>query len=90
MQPIPDPQRTPLQLVTGCVSQTTTALLVLVAQMAKHAPAVQETWVQSLGQEDHLETEWLSPPVFLAGEFHGLRSLAGNSLWGHRDLNTTE
>ena len=29
----------------------------LVAQMVKNAPAVQETWVQSLGQEDPLEKE---------------------------------
>ena len=27
----------------------------LVAQMVKNLPAVQETWVQSLGQEDALE-----------------------------------
>ena len=27
----------------------------LVAQMVKNLPAVQETWVQSLGQEDPLE-----------------------------------
>ena len=27
----------------------------LVAQMVKNLPAVQETWVQSLGQEDLLE-----------------------------------
>ena len=29
----------------------------LVAQMVKHLPAMQETWVQSLGQEDPLEKE---------------------------------
>ena len=27
------------------------------AQMVKHLPAMQETWVQSLGQEDPLEKE---------------------------------
>ena len=27
----------------------------LVAQMVKHLPAMQETWVSSLGQEDPLE-----------------------------------
>ena len=27
---------------------------------------------------------------FLPGEFHGQRSLAGYSPWGHKDLNTTE
>ena len=29
-------------------------------------------------------------PVFLPGEFHGQRSLLGYSLWGHKELNTTE
>ena len=29
----------------------------LVAQMVKSLPAVRETWVQSLGQEDPLEKE---------------------------------
>ena len=29
----------------------------LVAQMVKHLPAMQETWVQSLSQEDSLEKE---------------------------------
>ena len=29
----------------------------LVAQMVKNMPAMQETWVQSLGQEDPLEKE---------------------------------
>ena len=29
----------------------------LVAQMVQHLPAMQETWVQSLGQEDPLEKE---------------------------------
>ena len=28
--------------------------------------------------------EWLPLPVFLLGEFHGQRSLAGYSLWYHR------
>ena len=36
---------------------------------------MQETWVQSLGQEDPLEKEWLPILVFLPGEFHGQRSL---------------
>ena len=29
-------------------------------------------------------------PVFLPGEFHGQRSLAGYSPWGHKELDTTE
>ena len=34
--------------------------------------------------------EWLPIPVFLPGEFHGQRSLAGYSPWGHKKLDTTE
>ena len=34
--------------------------------------------------------EWLLTPVFLSGEFHGQRSLAGYSPWGHKELEMTE
>ena len=34
--------------------------------------------------------EWQPIPVFLSGEFHGQRSLASYSLWGHKDLDMTE
>ena len=37
--------------------------------MVKNLSAVQETQVQSLGQEDLLEKEWLPTPVFLPGKF---------------------
>ena len=33
---------------------------------------------------------WQPIPVFLPGEFHGQRSLAGYSPWGHKELDTTE
>ena len=33
---------------------------------------------------------WQPTPVFLLGEFHGQRSLAGYSPWGHTELDTTE
>ena len=33
---------------------------------------------------------WLPTPVFLPGEFHGQRSLAGYSPWGHKESDTTE
>ena len=64
-----------------------TCLLELVAQMVKNLPAMQETWVWSLGREDPLE--WLLTPVFLPGEFHGQRSLVGYSPWGHKESDTT-
>ena len=46
----------------------------LMAQMVKNLPAVQETWVQSLAQEDPLEKEMASIPLFLPGKFHGQRT----------------
>ena len=45
--------------------------------MVKNLPAVQETQIQSLGWEDPLEREWQPVPVFLLGESHGQKSLAG-------------
>ena len=33
---------------------------------------------------------WQPTPVFLPGESHGLRSLAGYSPWRHKELDTTE
>ena len=34
--------------------------------------------------------KWQSTPVFLSGESHGQRSLAGNSPWGPKELDMTE
>ena len=34
--------------------------------------------------------KWQPSPVFLPGEFHGQRSLAGYSPWGRKESNTTE
>ena len=62
----------------------------LVAQMAEHLPAMQETQVGSLGQEDPLEEEMATPSVMLPEESHGQRSLVGYSLQGHKELDTTE
>ena len=63
----------------------------LVAQMVKNPTAVQETWVRSLGREDPLgQGEGQPTPVFLPGELHGQRSLAGYSPWGLKELDTTE
>ena len=56
--------------------------------MVNNLPAMQETWVWSLGWEDPLEKgkvtwEWL----FLPGEFHGQRKLKGHSPWGRKELD---
>ena len=58
--------------------------------MVKNLPAVQETRVQSLGQEDALEKGMAISPVLLLGEFHGQRSLASYSPWGCKELDMTE
>ena len=34
--------------------------------------------------------KWQPTPVFLHGKPHGQRRLAGYSLWGHKELDTTE
>ena len=57
--------------------------------LQKNLPAMQETRVQSLNQEDTLEKE-MATPVFLPGEFHGQRSLVGDSPWGPRELVMVE
>ena len=33
---------------------------------------------------------WQPTPIFSPGEFHGQRSLAGYSSWGHKESDTTE
>ena len=52
--------------------------------MVKNLLAMQETWVQSLGQDAPVEKKWLPTPVFLPGEFHGQRRLVGYSAWSRR------
>ena len=67
-----------------------------VAQTIKNLPAVQETWVGSLGQEFHPDQEWQEfsipwrrewqpIPVFLPEKSHGQRSLAGYNPRGHKE-----
>ena len=58
----------------------------LVAQMVKNPPAMQETWVQSLHQEDALEEGMEPTPLFL----HGLRSLVGYGPLGFKESDMTE
>ena len=44
----------------------------------------------TLGQEDPLGKEMQPTPVFLPGEFHGQRSLAGCSPWHCNESDVTE
>ena len=49
----------------------------LAAQMVKNLPAIRDTQVRSLGQEDPLEMGMAPTPVFLPEEFQGQKSMAG-------------
>ena len=52
----------------------------LVAQLVKNPPAMQETWIQSLGWEDPLEK----------GKATHSSILAWRSPWSHKESDTTE
>ena len=63
----------------------------LVARMVKNLPAMQETWVTSLGQEDPLDKEmathssiltWRIPRTEVSGRLY--------SPWSHKESDTTE
>ena len=47
-------------------------------------------WVLPPGWEDPLGEGRQPTPVFLPGESHGQRSLAGYSPWSHKEKDTTE
>ena len=68
---------------------TKLSLVSLEVQMAKNKPAMQETWIRALGQEDLLE-KGIPTSVFLPGESHGQWSLEGCSFWGHKESDMTE
>ena len=54
----------------------------LMVQLVKNPPAMQETWVWSLGQEDPLD---LPTSIFWLGEFQGVYSP-----WNCKELDMTE
>ena len=62
----------------------------LVAQTVKNLPACRrpglDTWVGKIPWRK----EWLPTPIFLPGEFHVQRSLAGYRPWGCKQSNTNE
>ena len=60
------------------------------AQMVKNLPAMQKTWVQSLGWEDSLEKGIATHSSILAWNPHEQRSLAGYSPWGYQKSDMTE
>ena len=57
--------------------------------MVKNPPAMQETWLNLWVRKIPWRRKWLPTPLFLPGEFHGQRNLAGYSPWGCRELDRT-
>ena len=60
----------------------------LMDHLVKTLPAVQETWVQSLGREDPLEKGMATHSRILTWRIP--RTEVGNCPWGHKESNTTE
>ena len=57
----------------------------------EHPPAMPDTWLQSLGREDHPpKKEMATHSTILAWEIHGRRSPAGYSPWGCKESGMTE
>ena len=87
-----------LSLVLRCASQSLQVTSVHngyllkypLAQMVKNLPAMQETPVWSLGQEDALEKGMAIRSSVLAWEFHGQRTLVDYSPWGCKQSDATE
>jgi len=55
---------------------------ILIAQMVKNLPEMQETWVQSLGREDPLEREMVIHCSILAWRTPWTEEPVGYSPWG--------
>ena len=58
--------------------------------MVKNLPAMQETQVRSLGQEDPLEEEMATHSSILAWRIPWTESLEGPSPCTHKELDPTE
>ena len=62
----------------------------LVAQMVKNVAAMQETRVQSLGQEDPLEEGMATHSGILAWRVPWTEEPGGLQPWGHKQSDMTE
>ena len=62
----------------------------LVAQMVKHMPAMQKTWVQSPGWEYPLEKDMATHQSILAWRIPWTEEPGRLHPWGHKEWDTTE
>ena len=59
-------------------------------QRLKRLPAMWETWVRSLGQEDPLEKEMATHSSILAWRIPWTEKPGRLQSWGHKELEMTE
>ena len=55
------------------------------AQIVKNLPTMQESWVQSLGQEGRLKKGMATHSSILAWRIPWTESLVGYTPWGHKE-----
>ena len=65
-------------------------VVTLVAERLKRLPAMQETWVRSLGREDPLEKETATHSRILAWRIPWTEEPGGLQSTGHKESDTTE
>ena len=58
--------------------------------MVKNLPAMQQTWVRSLGWEDLLEKRMATHSSILVWRIPWTKDLVGYSPWGHKESDLTE
>ena len=76
-----------ISLITSTVALYTCAM----AQMVKNLPALQETWVLSLGREDPLEEGMATHPSILAWSVPWTEEPGRlYNPWGHKESDTNE
>ena len=77
-------------MTAGFLSETVKFLSVEeVAQLIKNLPAMQEAWVQSLGQEDPLEKDMATHSSILAWEIQWTEEPGRLQSMGLQELDTT-
>ena len=76
--------------VHRCAYRQTSHLWVLVTQTEKHLPAMQETWVRSLGREDPLEKKMATHSSISCLENPMDRGVWWTTVHGAAELDTTE
>ena len=62
----------------------------MIKNQSANAGDIKKCWLDPWVRKIPWRRTWQSTPVFLPGESHGQRSLAGYSPWGHKQLDTTE